>query len=106
MRQSNGYSTSAPRSSAAKQWFEQLAQKKTKTKGIVKLVYNEMKKIWSVASVHFQPAADLSNSLHFILHLNIDGGIYCRDIFNVYCFNSCFITNIFLDQTQAFCTVL
>ena len=28
MRQSNGYSTPAPRSSAAKQWFEQLAQKK------------------------------------------------------------------------------
>jgi len=28
MRQSNGCSTSAPRFSAAKQWFEQLAQKK------------------------------------------------------------------------------
>jgi len=28
MRQSNGCSTPAPRSSAAKQWFEQLAQKK------------------------------------------------------------------------------
>ena len=31
MRQSNGCSTSAPRSSAAKQWFEQLAQKKKNT---------------------------------------------------------------------------
>ena len=28
MRQSNGYSTPAPRSSAAKQWLEDLAQKK------------------------------------------------------------------------------
>ena len=31
IRQSNGYSTSAPRSSAAKQWFEQLAQKNKRT---------------------------------------------------------------------------
>jgi len=30
MRQPNGCSTPAPRSSAAKQWFEQLAQKKKK----------------------------------------------------------------------------
>jgi len=30
MRQSNGCSTFDPRSSAAKQWFEQLAQKKKK----------------------------------------------------------------------------
>jgi len=34
VRQSNGCSTPAPRSSAAKQWFEQLAQKK----------YGELKK--------------------------------------------------------------
>ena len=30
MRQPNGYSTPAPRSSAAKQWFEQLAQNKNR----------------------------------------------------------------------------
>ena len=30
MRQSNGCSTPAPRSSAAKQWFQQLAQKNKK----------------------------------------------------------------------------
>jgi len=32
MRQSNGCSTPAPRSSAAKQWLEELAQKKKKTR--------------------------------------------------------------------------
>jgi len=35
MRQSNGCSTSATRSSAAKQWFEQLAQKKKKTLTVI-----------------------------------------------------------------------
>jgi len=32
VRQSNGYSTPAPRSSAAKMWFEQLTPKKERTK--------------------------------------------------------------------------
>jgi len=37
MRQSNGCSSSAPRSSAAKQWLEQLAQKTKKKHAIDRL---------------------------------------------------------------------
>jgi len=47
MREPNGCSTSAPRSSAAKQWFEQLAQKKKNVYFPV-LEYAEARFLWTL----------------------------------------------------------